>query len=319
MGPHRRRSPAARLRPRLSADQLQAALFELLPRAAQAHWIADGTAEFCFTFEDRARIRCTLFPGARGLCASCRLLPLQPPTLEEIQAPGFLTDLARAERGLVLLGGVRGSGTTTTLAALLHTLAAHRRARIVTVDQPIELLHRPERALVTQVEVPTHAPTTLEALCRLALADLDVCALGDATDPTVLRAAVRLAEGGALVLGIIRQPDVPGVVEHLLDCVAATSRQPGERIVRVLRGVVCQRLCRPRRPGRPVPLFELLNVGSAAAALIRQGKPRDLHGAMFMTFDNALIGCVKEDKISSEEALRQATDPDNVRRLLASV
>jgi len=302
----------------LTADQLQAALFDLLPPQPRARWIADGTAEFCFTFEDRARIRCTFFPGARGVSASCRLLPLRAPTLDEIQAPAFLADLALVERGLVLLGGVRGSGTTTTLAALVHALGAHRRARVVALDEPIEFLHRPERALVTQVEVPTHAPTMLDALRRLALADVDVCALGDATDAAVLREALRLAESGVLVLGVVRQPDVPAVVEHLLDCVWAASRQPAERVLRVLRGVVCQRSCRPRRPGRPVPLFELLNVGSAAATLIRQGKPRDLHGAMFMTFDNALVGCVKEEKITPEEALRQATDPDNVRRLLGT-
>ena len=180
----------------LSADQLQAALFDLLPPTARVRWIADGTAEFCCTFEDRARIRCTLFPGARGTCAACRLLPLSPPTLDEIQAPAFLADLARLERGLVLLGGVRGSGTTTTLAALIHSLGTQRRARVVTIDEPIEFLHRAEQALVTQVEVPTHAPTMLAALARLSLADADVCALGDATNPEVLRAALRRAEGG---------------------------------------------------------------------------------------------------------------------------
>jgi twitching motility protein PilT len=132
----------------------------------------------------------------------------------------------------------------------------------------------------------------------------------------VLAAALALAEGGALVLAVVRKPDVPAVIEHLLEGAAAGSRHPGERVLRVLRGVVCQRLCRPRHPGRLVPLFEQLSVGPAVATLIRQGKTRELHGAMFLTFDNALAGCAKEEKITREEALRQATDPDNVRRLL---
>jgi twitching motility protein PilT len=299
----------------LGADQLQAALFDLMPSDARARWIADGTAVFCFTFEERHRVRCSVFPGARGLCASCRLLPARPPALADIQAPAFLADLARVERGLVLLGGARGAGTTTTLAALVHVINTARRARVVTLDGPVEILHRSKRALLTQIEVPTQAPTLLDGLRRLALADVDVCAIGDVSDPEVLRAGVKLAEGGALVLGVVRQPDAPAVVEHLLDCVAA-SQQPGERVLRVLRGVVCQRLCRPRRPGPMVPLFEVLNVGSAAAALVRQGRPRELHGTMFMTFDSALAGCVKDEKIAREEALRQATDPENVRRLL---
>ncbi len=302
----------------LSADQLQAALFDLLPSEPRGRWTADGTAEFCFTFEDRARIRCAVFAGARGVAASCRLLPLRPPALADLQAPAFVVEMVRLERGLVLLGGVRGSGTTTTLAALVHAIGAARRARIVTVEAPVEILHRAERALVTQVEVPTHAATLLDGLRRLSLADVDVCAVGDATEPAVLQAALRLAEGGALVLAVVRQPDVPAVVEHALDCLALGSRQPGERLLRVLRGVVCQRLCRPKHPGRPVPLFELLNVGAGAANLIRLGKPRELHGAMFMSFDNALAACVKEEKITREEALRQATDVENVRRLLAT-
>jgi twitching motility protein PilT len=300
----------------LSADQLQAALFDLLPPGPRARWIAEGAAEFCFTSEDRARVRCAVFAGARGVTASCRLLPLRPPTLADLQAPAFVAELARAERGLVLLGGLRGAGTTTTLAAMVQAVNAARRARAVTVEAPVEILHRPERALVTQVEVPTHAPTVLDALRRLSLADVDVCAVGDGTEPAVLQAALRLAEGGALVLAVVRQPDAPAVVEHLLDCAAAVSRQPGERVVRALRGVVCQRLCRPRQPGRMVPLFEVLNVGAAVANLIRQGKPRELHGAMFMTFDNSLAACVKEEKVTREEALRMATDVENVRRLL---
>ena len=79
----------------LSADQVQAALFDLLPPEPRARWIADGTAEFCFTFEDRVRVRCAVFPAARGVAASCRLLPLRPPALAELQAPAFVGELAR--------------------------------------------------------------------------------------------------------------------------------------------------------------------------------------------------------------------------------
>jgi Tfp pilus assembly pilus retraction ATPase PilT len=97
---------------------------------------------------------------------------------------------------------------------------------------------------------------------------------------------------------------------------AATTPACCSAIAAAGSGVVCQRLCRPRQPGRPVALFELLNIGPATATLIRQGKPRELHGTMFLTFDNALVGCVKDEQITREEALRQATDADNVRRLL---
>jgi Tfp pilus assembly pilus retraction ATPase PilT len=298
----------------LSPDQLQAALFDLIPLERRGQWLEGGAVEFALTFEDRARVRCALLADTRGVGASCRLLPLAPPSLSELQAPSSVADLARAERGLVLVGGARSSGVTTTLAALVAAIGAERRARVVTVEAPVEYLYRPGRSLLSQVEVPTQAPSVAEALRRTALAGADVCAVGDVTDPQALAAALALAEGGLLVLAALRLGDVPAVVERLGE--AAGARHAAERVVRVLRGVVCQRLCRPRHPGRLIPLFEVLTVSPTAAALVRQGKFRELQGAMFTTFDTALVGLIKDEKITRDEALRQASDPEAVRRLL---
>ena len=186
------------------------------------------------------------------------------------------------------------------------------------MEAPVEILHRAERALVTQVEVPTHAATLLDGLRRLSLADVDVCAVGDATEPAVLQAALRLAEGGRWCWPWSASPTCRRWSNTRSTAWRWEAGSRASALLRVLRGVVCQRLCRPKHPGRPVPLFELLNVGAGAANLIRLGKPRELHGAMFMSFDNALVACVKEEKITREEALRQATDVENVRRLLAT-
>ncbi len=299
----------------LAPDQLRAVLFDLTPADLRGRWIDGGSVDFCLAFEDRARVRCTLFGDVRGVSASCRFLPAQPPSLSELQAPAFVYDLTRAERGLVIVAGVRSSGVTTTLAAMVRAINAGRRARVVTIEAPMEYLHRPERSLITHVEVPAQAPTVAEALRRQALAGADVCVVGDLSSPEAVAEAITLAEGGTLVLGALRLPDVPAVAERLVD--AAEGGTPADRVLRVLRGIVCQRLCRPLRPGRLIPLFEVLGVSPTAAALIRQGKFRELHGTMFLTFDAALASCAKEDKISREEALRQASDPDAMRRLLA--
>jgi twitching motility protein PilT len=301
----------------LSPDQLQAALFDLIPQECRSQWLESRAVEFCLTFENRARVRCALFADTRGVCASCRLLPLTPPALDQLQAPSAVADLTQPERGLVLLGGVRASGVTTTLAALTAAVCGQRRARVVTVESPVEYLYRPGRSLVTHIEVPTQAPSFVGALRRLSLADADVCAVGDVTDPQTLAAAVALAEAGLLVLGALRLADVSAVVERLVEAAAVASRHPTDRVLHLLRGVVCQRLCRPRHPGRMIPLFEVLNLSPTAGALIRQARFRELRGAMLTTFDTALAGLAKEDRITPEEALRQATDPDAVRRLLA--
>ena len=303
--------------PVLTPEQLDGALYDLVPSAVRHRWLESGAVAFGYTFEDRVRLRFVLSADSAGTSASIRLLPLVLPTLEALQAPAFLGELARSPRGLVLLGGAHGSGVSSTLAAMLRIVGAERRARVVTLEAPIEFLHRAEQSLVTQIEVPTQVPTFTEAIRRLALADIDVCVVGEATAPETLLAALRLAEAGTLVLAAVRLPDAPAVVEHLLDTLAASGAQaPGERALRALRGVVCQRLCRPKWAGPRVPLFELLHLGQAAATLIRQGKPRELHGSMFTTFDSTLAGLVKDGKVTRDEALRQGTDLDALRKLL---
>ena len=117
-----------------------------MPTAIRPRWIAEATAEFCLTFEDRARIRCSIFNGLHGTCASFRLLPLNPSALADLQAPAFVGDLARVERGLVLLGGVRGAGTTTTLAAMVDAINTARRARVVTLEAPSKSCTAPAAA-----------------------------------------------------------------------------------------------------------------------------------------------------------------------------
>jgi twitching motility protein PilT len=301
----------------LTPEQLDGALFDLVPSPLRHRWLETGALTFGHTFEDRARLRCVLATDGTGTSATVRLLPLVPPTLEQLQAPGFVGDLARSPRGLVLLGGVHGSGVSSTLAGMLRIVGAERRARVVTLEAPIEFLHRAEQSLVTQIEVATQVPTFAEGIRRLSLADIDVCVVGDATDPETLLASLQLAEAGALVLAAVRLPDAPAVVERLLDTLAASGAQgPGERLLRALRGVVCQRLCRPKWAGPRLPVFELLNLGQAAATLIRQGKPRELHSTMFTSFDSILAGLVKEGKVTRDEALRQGTDLDALRKVL---
>jgi twitching motility protein PilT len=301
----------------LTPEQLDSALFDLVPSALRHRWLEKGAVTFAHTFEDRARLRCVLSSDGTGTSASIRLLTLLPPTLEELQAPAFLGELARSPRGLVLLGGAHGSGVSSTLAAMLRIVGSERRARVVSLEAPVEFLHRAEQSLLTQIEVPTQAPTFAEGIRRLSLAGVDVCVVGNATDPETLLAALQLAEAGTLVLAAVRLPDAPAVVDHLLDTLAASGAQgPGERLLRALRGVVCQRLCRPKWAGPRIPLFDLLHLSQPAATLIRQGKPRELHSTMFTTFDSALAGLVKDGKVTRDEALRQGTDLEALRKLL---
>jgi twitching motility protein PilT len=303
----------------LPAEQLQAVLQAFLPAGLQQQWLKTGAVEFSTSLAEGARLRCSIFVDHDGVAASFRLLPLQPPSLEELHLPAVVTDLARAERGLILISGPRGSGLTSTLAAILAAINAERHVHIVTLESPIEFVHRPQKSLVTQIEIPTHAPSFGQALRRLALADADVCAFADLSGSEALCTALEIAESGLLVLGALNLPDVPAVVQYMLDSLLTRDyRHTEEHVVRALRAIVCQRMCRPKRSGEAlIPVFEVLTTNSSAAEMIRQGKLKELHGTMMMTFNNALLRCVQEGRITPEEALLRSSDGDALRKLLS--
>jgi twitching motility protein PilT len=303
----------------LPAEQLHAVLQAYLPAAFQRQWLKTGAAEFSASLAETARMRCSYFVDHGGVAASFRFLPFQVPTLEELHLPGVVSDLSRAERGLILIAGSPGSGLTSTLAAILAAINAERHAHIVTLESPIEFVHRPHKSLVTQIEIPTHAPSFGEALRRFALADADVCAFGDLSGSEALCTALEIAESGLLVLGALNLPDVPAVVQYILDSLLARGyRHIEDHVVRALRGILCQRMCKPKRVGDAlIPVFEVFTSNTSSMEMIRQGKLKELLGTMMMTFNNALLRCVQEGRITPEEALLRSTDPDALRKLLS--
>jgi twitching motility protein PilT len=305
----------------LSGEQLQAALTAWMPETLQATWAKQGAVMFSQSFEERARLRFSIFADHLGIAATCRLLPLEPPSPEDLQLPPLVAKLTNQEQGLILLSGPQGSGCTSTLAALLSSINSDRYGHLVTIESPIEFLHRPKKSLITQFEVPGQVPTFAAGLRRAARIDADVCAVSDVSKPEVLDMACALAEKGLLVIGIVQLPNVVAVMEFLLDSLTSRGRQQApERVLRVLRCVSCQRLCRARVSGEGVlPVFETLVMNPTAVTMIRQGRFRDLHQAMIMTFNNGLVGHVKNRKISVREALQQAADPEELKTLLQNV
>ncbi|MCS6859475.1 MAG: ATPase, T2SS/T4P/T4SS family [Abditibacteriales bacterium] len=305
----------------LNAAQLHSVLWQIAPRRCEREWAERGETYFGYDFQGRVRFRCHVFKGHRGIAAACRLIPSQARTVEELGLPATLNHLARLPSGLIIVSGQARSGRSTTLTALIEHINQNRSAHIVTVEQPIEFIFRSRRCLITQREVPTHVASLPEAWRQLMHTDADVCFIGELTDSRSLLAALDLAERGRLVFATMSQPNATGVVISLLHRFTPTARDPVSlRLIRCLRAVVAQTLCRDTQDGL-IAAAEILVMTPPVAARIREGNFGDLEGLMWsgaegmITLNESLFLHVQSGRITLDEARRKSLDPDGLERL----
>ncbi len=271
------------------------------------------------------RLRVTMFRERAGAAAALRLLGTELPSPGELGLPRVVVDLSTQRSGLILVCGPAGSGKTTTLGALVDFVNRKRTAHLVTIEDPIEILHESQGCLVHQREVGVHAESFSSAVRTALRADPEVLVLGDLPDSETAGLALEAAVRGCLVLATTTAPSVPAAVERFVSLLPA-ERQGTARIqlADVLRGVVSQRLCQRTGGGR-VGSFEVLIGGNAAANVIREGKPFQLVSLMqagrghgMSTLEDSLLQLVRSGTIEAGEAELWAAHPTEMRRILAA-
>ena len=238
------------------------------------------------------------------------------PTIDALGLPPVAADLTAAESGLVLVTGLAGSGRTSTLAAMVDHVNEHRPAHVVTIEQPIEVLHADRRSVVDQREVGTDTTSFLSALLGAAHQDPDVVVVADLPDADTVLAALEIADAGRLVLAATQAVGATDAVTRLIERFSPAQRAPVRALVaRTLRGVLCQRLV-PRAGGRGrVPALEVLIANGPVAEAVgdSDGGPRldaliaagDFWG--MQTFDQALAGLYGRGLVTRDDALASAT------------
>ena len=238
------------------------------------------------------------------------------PTIDALGLPPVAADLAAAASGLVLVTGLAGSGRTSTLAAMVDHVNEHRPAHVVTIEQPIEVLHADRRSVVDQREVGTDTTSFLSALLGAAHQDPDVVVVADLPDADTVLAALEIADAGRLVLAATQAVGATDAVTRLIERFSPAQRAPVRALVaRTLRGVLCQRLV-PRAGGRGrVPALEVLIANGPVAEAVgdSDGGPRldaliaagDFWG--MQTFDQALAGLYGRGLVTRDDALASAT------------
>lgn len=295
----------------LAPDPLEAAIFELLDDAERVQLSSSGEVETTFLAPGGARCRLHVYRQAAGVSVVLRVVPVTPPALSHLGLPPALAPLVRAQGGLVLLTGPRGSGKTWTLAALVDLLNTERQDHVVCIERPIEFVHTSRRCVVSQREIPTHAASVARAVRAALNEDPDVLVIGEIEDRETARLALQAAESGRLVLATFPASSAVRAVSRFAGLFPSDQHGlVGAMLAGALRAVVGQRLVTTSDRQRRAPVCEVIEVGQAASSLLSQGRWRELKPAI--SLDQALANAVRTGTITREEARLHAEFPEAI-------
>lgn len=266
--------------PPLLAAELDEGLGLLLEHGQRQQWRAGDELDLALTLEGIGRCRLNLFRQQQGPSASFRLLPKGMPTLEQLDLADVFQPIAQSTEGLVLVGGPTGSGKSSTLAALINALNRERALHIVTLEDPVELIHKGQRSLVTQREVGRDCRDFAQGLRSALRQDPDVIMIGELRDLDSIRLALRAAQTGHLVLATVHAGSALSSIERLVEVFAAEEKPlVRSMLAESLRLVVTQVLM-PRVGGGRVAAREVLVATAAVRNLIREGRMAQLQSVM---------------------------------------
>lgn len=249
-------------------------------KADRERFLADGQVDFMAHISPELGVRVNLFRHRGGEGAACRLLTSRIPTVKELCLPSEVARIARAERGLVLVTGVTGSGKSSTLAAMVDHLNESTSAHILTIEDPVEFVHRSKQSLVTHREIGRDALSYPDALRAALREDPDVILVGELRDVETISLALTAAETGHLVLATLHTRGAVSAVNRMIDVFPARQQQQARAMLaESLTAVISQELVRRNAGGR-APCVEVLTGTPAVRALIREGKTHQIESVM---------------------------------------
>jgi twitching motility protein PilT len=310
--------------PPLESDDLKALVYEIAPETKIKTFEETGDVDFGYEYPGFARYRANFLNQKNGIAAVFRLIPSKVLTLEDLGLPPVLKRFANLKKGLVLVTGPTGSGKSTTLAAMIDFANLHRKDHIITVEDPIEFVHRSQQSLVNQREVGVHTRSFASALRGALREDPDIILVGEMRDLETIELALTAAATGHLVFGTLHTSNAPKTIDRIID-VFPTNQQNQVRagLSESLKGVVAQNLFkRIDKPGRCAAL-EILVCDAPIANLVREGKTHQIAGMMQVgkkkgnqPLDDAIMDLLRTAKISPEEAYEKSNDKKKFRALL---
>jgi twitching motility protein PilT len=305
--------------PAMQHKEVHAMIYEVMGDAMRKTYEEHLEIDFSFEIPGLARFRVNAFNQDRGAAAVLRTIPSKILSLEELNAPAIFTELALKPRGLVLVTGPTGSGKSTTLAAMVNHINQHEYAHILTVEDPIEFVHVPQKGLINQRELGTHTHSFAAALRSALREDPDVILVGELRDLETIRLALSAAETGHLVFGTLHTVSAAKTIDRIVDVFPGDEKEMVRAMLsESLQAVISQILLKNKEGNGRVAAHEIMLGTPAIRNLIREAKIAQMYSAIqtgssfgMQTMDANLMALVKRNQISLGTARTAAKMPEN--------
>lgn len=300
--------------------ELISEIYSLAERSMDAY-LQNGDDDFAFAIAGLARFRVSAYRQRGSLAAVVRIVSFTIPDWQKIHIPQRIMDLATATHGIILMTGTAGSGKSTTQACIIDQINQTRDCHIITLEDPIEFLHRDKRSIVSQREIAVDTkdyPSALRACLRQAP---DVILLGEMRDPDTIHTAITAAETGHLIIATLHTKGAVNSIDRIIDSFPASHQtQIRAMLAMVLQTVVSQQMV-PGKNGEMLPVFEIMHVNSAIKSMIRDNKNHQIGNAIasgskegMISMDQALLEMYRAGRITEETALEYGDSQDWLKR-----
>lgn len=307
----------------LSPTDTQRLIYDILTNDQVEMFERTKELDFSYGVQGVGRFRVNVYKQRGSVGAALRAIPDRIPTFEQLSLPSILRDLSRKHSGLILVTGPTGSGKSTTIACMIDTINSERPVHIMTMEDPIEYLHRHKKGMVNQRELRTDTDSFSNALRAVLREDPDVILIGEMRDLETIQAALTLAETGHLVFGTLHTRNAPQTIDRVIDVFPPHQQeQIRVQLSNTIEAVIAQQLL-PRIGGGRIVCVEIMVATAAIRNLIREGKTHQIYsvletGAQFgmQTMDKALAELCRNGLITNEEAMVRAIDRENIKRFM---
>ena len=303
-------------------EQIIRQMYEAAQRSIES-FLSRGDDDFSFAIPGLARFRVNTYRQRGSMAAVIRLVSFDIPDWKQLQIPEEVMALADQTAGMILVTGTAGSGKTTTQACIIDRINRTRDCHIVTLEDPIEYLHRHQKSIVSQREVTIDTQDYLSALRACVRQAPDVILLGEMRDAETMHTAMAAAETGHMVIATLHTKGAVNAIDRIIDMFPA-AQQPQMRVqlATVLKTVVSQQLL-PDTAGGMIPACEIMHMSSAIRSMIRDNKNHQIDNAIatsgkegMISMDQTILKLYQEGKITKETALLYADKPDQIKRNL---
>jgi len=302
--------------------ELLTEIYSLADRPMEPY-LQDGDDDFAFAVPGLARFRVNAYCQRGSLAAVIRVVSFDIPDWQQLHIPEEVMALAELDHGMVLMTGTAGSGKSTTQACIIDRINQTQDCHIITLEDPIEFLHRNQRSIVSQREIAVDTVDYISALRACLRQAPDVILLGEMRDSEAIQTAITAAETGHLIIATMHTKGAVNAIDRIIDSFPSSHQsQVRMMLSTVLRTVVSQQML-PDKNGEMVPAFEIMHVNSAIRSMIRDNKNHQINNAIsagsregMITMDQAILGLYRAGIISKETALDYADAPDMMLRQL---